>query len=528
MASRLDATALAIMNQKAHSFRPGPSLFPILAAVALLGTVLAVILTTPQTTAPHPQSVAILPFKAETADAEPFAFGLADELITVLTRSADLRVAARSASFALFPENAAPDVIAEGLNVAHLVTGAVRLTDHAFAVQVALQRAQDGAVLWRQSYEQPRADIFAVEQDIAFQIARALDTLMDDAALAAMADVGTSDVEAYFAWLSYLDADQTAYAEGDLIEGLAKAYTHAERARKEDPGFARAHAAAASYWELTLDDNHSAGTELDLNEATREERFRARIAAAIDAAEPPWRWLYEADLATFDLRFADAADAAARFVDGAPNAAAGAQAIHHLLYAARFSEASNRLRRAMLAAPNNVDVISTAVYVSFFARDFALAAEAARILVRMTPDDVVNLYQAHRALLWAGDVRAARRLAPTIAASDLPSVMRDLAALRQYCAEGQDEDARRLARTRMEAPETADLDRILVDLMFNRVQSARARIAAMEAAGRQRESASVLGYPQVDWGWSTVLARAFHDQGLVVPDRVPPPFACDG
>ena len=60
------------------------------------------------------------------------------------------------------------------------------------------------------------------------------------------------------------------------------------------------------------------------------------------------------------------------------------------------------------------------------------------------PDDVFLLYQAHRLLLWAGDIDGASRVLPMLINSDLPELNRELATLRQRCAELRITDAEKL------------------------------------------------------------------------------------
>ncbi len=499
------------------------------AACAIIALFAAIVAFDIRSKTPHPKSLAVLPFQDASAagDQDWFAEGLAEELITALSRCEDLRVTGRTVSFAAVSPDQSLRALGARLRVAYILQGKVRRDDRALQVRVELIHARDGAVAWAQTYDRPRDAVFAIQEDLATRVARTLDTVMDPKALASMADLGTRDPEAYDAWLAYLDAHRAAFAGGDIVDGLARAYVHAERARALDPGFARAHYAAAEYWLETLDYGTMVALSTTLSESERQDRFKTRIRAAISAAEPPQRAQYEAALAFQELRLADAAAAAERFLTEAPNAASMMSAVYYLAYAGQFDAASRWLRRARRAAPDDAYVLQSVATFAYYARDFELAADAARHLARETPYDAHGLYQAHRALLWAGRVSAAKALAPRIARSDLPPIYKEFAALRQLCADRRHAKAARLAATLADDRTTSALDRVLIDLVMGRPGDAQRRIAAIEAQGRRHEAASFLGFPQVDLRWSAVLTEAFRSQGLAIPEPIAPPFACD-
>ena len=79
-----------------------------------------------------------------------------------------------------------------------------------------------------------------------------------------------------------------------------------------------------------------------------------------------------------------------------------------------------------------------------YAGDKEYLREFSARAVAQFPDDIFVHYQAHRGLLWAGDVDGASRLLPYILSSDLPESSRYMVQLRQACAENRVDDARRL------------------------------------------------------------------------------------
>jgi TolB-like protein/Tfp pilus assembly protein PilF len=121
-------------------------------------------------------SVAVLPF-ANTSGAaadEPFTDGLTDELIGTLGRVRGLRVIARSSVFALKGSHLAARAIGDTLGVDHVVEGSVRRSGDSLRVLAQLVSVRNDSVLWSEQYDRQPRDVFAVQQEIARAIARAL------------------------------------------------------------------------------------------------------------------------------------------------------------------------------------------------------------------------------------------------------------------------------------------------------------------------------------------------------------------
>jgi TolB-like protein len=121
-------------------------------------------------------SIAVLPF-ANTSS-EPgqkfFGEGIAEELIGVLARNPQLRVAARTSSFAFEGQNLDARTIAQKLNVRTVLEGSVRTAEGRVRIEVDLINASNGYQIWARSYERPLQDILALQSDIAQSIASSL------------------------------------------------------------------------------------------------------------------------------------------------------------------------------------------------------------------------------------------------------------------------------------------------------------------------------------------------------------------
>ena len=122
------------------------------------------------------KSIAVLPFvdMSEKHDQEYFSDGLSEELIDHLAHNADLKVIARTSSFAFKGKTEDMRTIATKLGVANLLEGSVRKSGNELRITAQLIRASDGVHLWSESYERRLTDVFKVQEDIAAAVVKGL------------------------------------------------------------------------------------------------------------------------------------------------------------------------------------------------------------------------------------------------------------------------------------------------------------------------------------------------------------------
>jgi transcriptional activator of cad operon len=129
-------------------------------------------------TASAPQkSVAVLPFldlTSQKMDEEYFADGMTEELIDRLSKIPGLRVPAPTSSFYFKGKKITVADIAKSLGVAYVLDGSVRKSSATLRVAARLIRANDGYVVWTETYDRPYDDKLAVQDDIASEVAKAL------------------------------------------------------------------------------------------------------------------------------------------------------------------------------------------------------------------------------------------------------------------------------------------------------------------------------------------------------------------
>ena len=136
----------------------------------------------PPSTLPGPQkSVAVLPFLdlTESMKEEEFADGMTEELIDKISKLSGFRVPPPTSSF-FYKGKKIPVVdIAHALNVAYVLDGSVRKSGPRLRVDARLIRADNGYVVWAESYDRPFDDILMVQDDIAGEVTKALKASID-------------------------------------------------------------------------------------------------------------------------------------------------------------------------------------------------------------------------------------------------------------------------------------------------------------------------------------------------------------
>jgi TolB-like protein len=129
-------------------------------------------------TASAPQkSLAVLPFldlTSQKMDEEYFADGMTEELIDRLSKIPGLRVPAPTSSFYFKGKKMTITDIAKSLGVAYVLDGSVRKSSATLRVAARLIRANDGYVVWTETYDRPYDDKLAVQDEIASEVAKAL------------------------------------------------------------------------------------------------------------------------------------------------------------------------------------------------------------------------------------------------------------------------------------------------------------------------------------------------------------------
>src|SRR5438094_1280472 len=152
---------------------------------------------------PMERSIAVLPFENLSSDKENayFAEGLQDEILTRLSKIADLTVISRTSTqhYKSAPENLRE--IAKQLGVAHIVEGSVQKSADAVRVNVQLIKAANDSHLWSETFDRKLTDVFSVESEVAKTIAEQLRAKLTGQEQDIIAAKPTDNPQAYDAYL---------------------------------------------------------------------------------------------------------------------------------------------------------------------------------------------------------------------------------------------------------------------------------------------------------------------------------------
>jgi len=228
--------------QKLTSRKRKRSLFIAAAVVLLAAIVVAFFFVSRRPTQSTPtileKSIAVLPFENLSEDKANayFADGIQDEILTRLSKIADLKVISRTSTqrYKSAPENLAD--IARQLGVAHVLEGSIQKSGDAVRVNVQLIKAASDSHLWADTYDRKLTDIFSVESEVAKTIADQLRTKLTGTEEKAIADRPTQNAAAYEAYLRGLSIERN-HPDLEAAKEAGAAYAEAVQI---DPSFALA------------------------------------------------------------------------------------------------------------------------------------------------------------------------------------------------------------------------------------------------------------------------------------------------
>jgi len=210
-------------------------------------------------------SIAVLPFvnMSDDKDNEYFSDGLTETLLHMLAQMPDLQVAARTSSFAFKGQNKPVKEIAAALEVAHVLEGSVQRAGDRVRITAQLIRASDGFHVWSENYDRTLDDIFAIQDEIAGEVGKALSMSLLGTTEPAprVAGFTTADPDAYDLYLQ-ARKERATYSYG----GLQAAEDLLKGALLIDPDFTEAKTELANSYihqlETGLMDRHTAFAEI--------------------------------------------------------------------------------------------------------------------------------------------------------------------------------------------------------------------------------------------------------------------------
>lgn len=209
-------------------------------------------------TAANSKAIAVLPFTnlSDSKEDEYFADGIQEDLITQLSKIADLKVISRTSVMQYKGTNKNVRDIGKDLDVGAVLEGSVRRAGNQVRIVAQLIDAHNEGHLWADTYDREYKQIFAIQSEIAQKIASSLQAKLSVSEKKRLANPTTTNVEAYNAYLQ-----GRYFVELRTAEAYDKAIGYFERAMKIDPKYARAWAGLAMAHSGKADDGYVAVEE---------------------------------------------------------------------------------------------------------------------------------------------------------------------------------------------------------------------------------------------------------------------------
>ena len=346
------------------------------------------------------KSIAVLPFENRSEDKANayFADGIQDEILTRLSKIADLKVISRTSTQQYRSKGRNLREISKQLGVANILDGSVQKVGDQVRVNVGLINARTNSHLWADTYDRKLTDIFEVESEIAKRIAESLQAKLSGHEEELIAAKPTDNLDAYDAYLRGLAYTLRAFPTRPNALGAQKYFRDAVRL---DPKFALG-------WALlsVVDSRNYLTQSLQPTVALREE---ARQAAETALTLQPN--LGEAVLAKGNYHYSCLKDydTAVRYFEKArqllPN---GSLVPESLAYVARrrgqWKQSESYLREAERLDPRNVSLLIQHATNYVCLRRFSEALRKLDEALDITPGDLNILVQKAAIVQAEGDL----------------------------------------------------------------------------------------------------------------------------
>ncbi len=330
---------------------------------------------------PDKPSIAVLPFDNLSDDPQQtfFADGIAEDVMTDLSRLSGLFVIARNSSFAYRGKATDLRQVARELGVRHILEGSVQRVGSQIRINVQLIDGTTGAHQWAERYEGTHENIFALQDKVTKAVVEALAVQLTGAELVVLVQHDTTIPAAYDAFLRGWEHYQLT-----TPEDYKKAIPFFEQATKLDPNYGRAHAALAMVYFRSYDQRWSGSLGMTADAAFRRARDYYNLAklrptstshqvAGNISRERGW---YDDALKEFE---------AAIVLDPSDSLSYADQA-YTLIWAGRFAEAEALIEKAMRLDPRYSPIFLYYQGVAQFAQDeFEQAEETLEEAVKRNP-----------------------------------------------------------------------------------------------------------------------------------------------
>ncbi|HWA04505.1 MAG TPA: hypothetical protein VG819_13370 [Rhizomicrobium sp.] len=344
---------------------------------------------------PSGTSVAVLPFMNMSGDASKdyFSDGISEELLNQLANIPELRVAARTSSFAFKGKNEDIRSIARALNVRAVLEGSVREDGRHIRITAQLINAADGFHLWSKTYDRDLSNILSLQDEIAREITASLThRLLGSAGADPSPARAPVNPETY---RKYLEGRSFSGQKTD--EGDARAVELLREVTQADPNFAPAFSALGRTY-IHMSQFHHERSDLvraaqeALNAALRiDSRNMEALSLRVILSVAGWNW----DAAAADARRLNTLN---------PHSVFTLRAMNEYYGSLGFSEQqAAALREATRLDPLSFVDLNNLASVYIGRGEYAEAASAANDALALRPDRALTTYTL--CLAYAGSTR---------------------------------------------------------------------------------------------------------------------------
>ena len=288
------------------------------------------------------RSIAVLPFVNMSGDPknEYFSDGLAETTLDMLAQVKDLKVIARTSSFAFKGKAQDMREVGKALGTAHLLEGSVQEAGDTVRITVQLIRVADGSHLWSRHFDRRMADVFKIQDEVATAVVQALQVALTKPEQQRLVQKRTDNVAAYQEYLKGI-----ALLPNRKVPEMRAAAQHFERAIALDPSYARAYVAAGDAYKLL--DEYATITAVERQRMTHYLDRALELAPDMGEAH-----IARADMLSYAGDLSAAEPEFRRGLELAPGYASGNQWYGEFLaYLGRFDEALPLLQKAVELDP---------------------------------------------------------------------------------------------------------------------------------------------------------------------------------
>ena len=423
----------------------------------------------------QPDTVAVLPFTdlSPGQDHRYFADGMAEEIISALTRSGKVRVAAKSSSFALRGQPIAD--VGSALSVATVLEGSVRTDGELLRVTVELVNAKDGFQIWSQQFDRRRENVLQVQAEISGAVVERLTGQRQTEATEEM----LIDPRAYD---NYLQARYfwNRRSEADLLRSVG----FYRQAIRTEPDFARAYSGLADTYAVLGFYQY-----LPADEAFPEAQRLAQEALDLDPglaeaiATRAYASLY------YDRDWVGAENLFLQAIEAAPHYAVAHQWYANLLVVlGRWREAEQQYNASMRLDPLSLIARSVEPWALYYEGEYDRARQRIEQVIELDPDFMLAYYWGGWILAELGRYPEAIEFLRTAVARSEGSTITRAALARALILGGNLEEAMQILSDLSEPAEAALPFAYEIAKVHAALRDAESSVSWLEAAFEHKAS----------------------------------------